>query len=199
MVEDAPSRTIDDPVSLTALSLLVPNWLQYVQQGYLFYEIHASSSAGHSGFFKMYDREQCNFFWQGLKMTIQQMVADDDTFQVNEGETKLLSGLLKPLPIPTQLWPTISMDFLAALWWYNTTSQRTPYEAVYGKTLPFLLPYTLSSSPVQEIDSVLRNRDQILLILQDNLHMARIRLQQQADHYRLERTFHVADMVLLRL
>ena len=148
MVEDAPSCTIDDPVSLTTLSLLVPNWLQSVQWGYLFYELHASSSTGHYGFLKTYDQEQCNFFWQGLKMTIQQMVADDDTFQVNKGETTLLSGLLKRLPIPKQLWSTISMDFLAALWWYNTTSQRTPYEAFYGQTPPVLLLYTLSSSPV---------------------------------------------------
>ncbi|WP_162984618.1 integrase zinc binding domain-containing protein, partial [Poseidonibacter antarcticus] len=122
----------------------------------VFYELHASPSAGHSGFLKTYERARRNFFWQGMKRTIQQMVADDDTFQVNKGETTLLSGLLKPVAIPTQLWPTISMDFLAALWWYNTTSQRTPYEAVYGKTPPVLLPYTLSSSPVQEIDSVLR-------------------------------------------
>ena len=48
----------------------------------------------------------------------------------------------------------------------------TPYEAVYGQALLVLLPYTPNSSQVQEVDMVLRNWDQILHILQDNLHMA---------------------------
>ena len=64
---------------------------------------------------------------------------------------------------------------LLAEWWYNTyyhtASHMTPYEAVYGHTPLVLLPYTPSSSPVQEVDMVLRNRDQILHILQENLHM----------------------------
>ena len=46
-----------------------------------------------------------------------------------------------------------------AEWWYNnsnhTASKLTPYEVVYGKPPPVLLPYTPHSSPVQEIDMVL--------------------------------------------
>ena len=46
---------------------------------------------------------------------------------------------------------------------------------------------------------VLRNRDQILHILQENLHMERNHMKQQADQHRFERTFKVGDMVFLRL
>ena len=53
----------------------------------------------------------------------------------------------------------------------------TPYEAVYGRAPPVLLPYTPNSSLVQEVDMVLQNRDQILYILQENLHMARNRMK----------------------
>ena len=46
-----------------------------------------------------------------------------------------------------------------AEWWYNTsyhtTSQMTPYEAVYGHTPLVLLPSTPSNSPVQGVDIVL--------------------------------------------
>ena len=75
----------------------------------------------------------------------------------------------------------------------------TPYEAVYGHAPLVLLPSTPSSSPVQEVNIVLRNRHQILHLLQDNLHMARARMKQQADQHRSERTFQAGDIVFLRL
>ena len=72
-----------------------------------------------------------------------------------------------------------------AEWWYNTSyhiaSKMTPYEAVYGQAPPVLLPYTPSSFPVQAIDTVLRNRDEVLHILHENIHMERNRMKQQDD------------------
>ena len=46
---------------------------------------------------------------------------------------------------------------------------------------------------------VLRNRHQILQLLQDNIHMARTHMKQQADQHHSECTFQVSDMVFLRL
>ena len=46
---------------------------------------------------------------------------------------------------------------------------------------------------------VLRNRHQILHLLQDNLHLTRARMKQQADQHRSEHTFQVSDMVFLCL
>ena len=90
-----------------------------------------------------------------------------------------------------------------AEWWYNTsyhtTSKMTPYEEVYGPAPPLLLPSTPNSSLVQAIDMVLRNRHQILHLLQDNLHLTRARMKQQADQHHSERTFQVGDMVFLHL
>ena len=48
---------------------------------------------------------------------------------------------------------------------YHTTSQMTPYEAVYGHTPPVLLPYTPRNSPIQAVDMVLQNQHQILHLL----------------------------------
>ena len=90
-----------------------------------------------------------------------------------------------------------------AEWWYNTsyhtTSKMTPYEAFYGQAPLVLLPYTPSSSPVQAVDAVLRNRDEVLRILRENIHMARNRMKQQADQHRFEHTFEAGDKVFLRL
>ena len=33
----------------------------------VFYELHASPSAGHSGFIKTYELAECNFFWKGVQ------------------------------------------------------------------------------------------------------------------------------------
>ena len=118
---DALSHTFDDHVSLSSMSLPIPNWLHSVQQGYVndsslseiiqpsasnpsvvphfswdgsslrykgrlvlpqstyikhavFYELHASPSAGNSRFIKTYERARCHFFWKGMKREIQQMV-----------------------------------------------------------------------------------------------------------------------------
>ena len=35
LVSDALSRTFDDLVSLSTISIPIPKWLQYVQQGYV--------------------------------------------------------------------------------------------------------------------------------------------------------------------
>ena len=75
----------------------------------------------------------------------------------------------------------------------------TPYEAIYGQAPPVLLPYTPSSSPVQVVDAVLRNHDEFLRMLRENIHMARNRMKRQADQHRSERTFEFGDMVFLRL
>ena len=37
----------------------------------VFYELHASPSVGHSGFLKMHEWAQRNFFWKGMKWEIQ--------------------------------------------------------------------------------------------------------------------------------
>ena len=75
----------------------------------------------------------------------------------------------------------------------------TPYEVVYGQPPLVLLPYTPHSSPVQAVVMVLRNCDQILHILQENIHMAINRMKQQANQHCFEHTFQVSDMVFLHL
>ena len=73
----------------------------------------------------------------------------------------------------------------------------TPYEAVYDQAPPILLPYTPNNSLVQAVNMVLQNQDQILHILQENLHMARNRMKQQVNQHRSDCTFQVIDMVFL--
>jgi hypothetical protein len=44
-------------------------------------ELHASPSAGHSGFLRTYKRFSCIFYWKGMKQDIKQFVAKCEVCQ----------------------------------------------------------------------------------------------------------------------
>jgi hypothetical protein len=78
-------------------------------------ELHATPTAGHSGFTKTYDRVKCSFFWDGMKQDIRKFVTECEVCQRNKGETVKSPGTLQPLPIPPTIWKDISKDFITGL------------------------------------------------------------------------------------
>jgi hypothetical protein len=78
-------------------------------------ELHATPTAGHSGFTKTYDRVKRSFFWDGMKQDIRKFMAECEVCQHNKGETVKSPGTLQPLPIPPDIWKDISMDFITGL------------------------------------------------------------------------------------
>jgi hypothetical protein len=78
-------------------------------------ELHATPTAGHSGFTKTYDRVKRSFFWDGMKQDVRNFVVECDVCQCNKGETVKSPGTLQPLPIPPAIWRDISMDFIVGL------------------------------------------------------------------------------------
>jgi hypothetical protein len=78
-------------------------------------ELHATPTAGHSGFTKTYDRVKCSFFWDGMKHDIHNFVAECEVCQCNKGETVKSLGTLQPLLIPPAIWNDISMEFITGL------------------------------------------------------------------------------------
>ena len=59
-------------------------------------ELHTSPLGGHSGFLKTYHRVKKDFFWDGLKLDIQNFVAECLVCQQNKVETIKTLGLLQP-------------------------------------------------------------------------------------------------------
>jgi hypothetical protein len=75
----------------------------------------------------------------------------------------------------------------------------SPFEAVYGVSPPSMLSYIPGTAKVQDVDDMLRSRDDILRDLRKNLVAAQVRMKCQADRHRREVSFEVGDYVYLRL
>jgi hypothetical protein len=63
-------------------------------------ELHATPTAGHSGFTKTYDRVKRSFFWDGMKQDIRKFVAECEVCQRNKGETVKSPGTLQRFRFP---------------------------------------------------------------------------------------------------
>lgn len=81
----------------------------------LLQEFHNSAVGGHSGFFRTYKRISEVVYWEGMRKDIQQHVATCEVCQMNKYQALSPAGLLQPLPIRTQVWADISMDFIEGL------------------------------------------------------------------------------------
>ncbi|MCI29774.1 hypothetical protein A2U01_0050983, partial [Trifolium medium] len=88
-------------------------------------------------------------------------------------------------------------------YWYNTSYQSaicmTPFEALYGRTPPSLRSYITNDTPVASLDEMLTHKQQVLLILKDNLSKAQLRMRSLANAHRQDRKFVVGDWVWLKL
>lgn len=114
-------------------------------QQHILQAMHASGIGGHSGVTATYNRVKSLFAWPQMKQAVQQFVQQCETCQPAKVEHTKLPGLLQPLPVPTQDWEVISLDFVEGL----PTSDR--YNAIlvvvdkfskYGHFIPIHHPYT---------------------------------------------------------
>ena len=75
-------------------------------------EIHSST---HEGYLKTLQRVRSIFYWKGMKKHVKKFIQQCDVCQRNKVENLSPVGLLQSLPIPTQVWSDISMDFIDGL------------------------------------------------------------------------------------
>ena len=75
----------------------------------------------------------------------------------------------------------------------------SPFQALYGRPPPTIVPYQSGSSKVAVVDSLLLDRDALLKTLRDNLTRAQNRMRDVANRKRRDDEFQVGDKVLLKL
>ncbi|KAJ4815745.1 polyprotein [Rhynchospora pubera] len=88
-------------------------------------------------------------------------------------------------------------------WWYNTnfhtSLKTTPFQALYGYPPPQLPMGTPPKSNVEAVNTVLKERHQVLLELKQQLLKSQERMKKFADAKRIERHFEIGDWVYLKL
>ena len=81
----------------------------------ILWELHDSPIRGHLGQDATFKRISQFFYWHQMKQEITDYVRACDTCQRVKSGNTLPGGLLQPLPVPTQIWEDISMDFVEGL------------------------------------------------------------------------------------
>lgn len=90
----------------------------------------------------------------------------------------------------------------AAEWWYNTNHhtalQMTPFQALYGYAAPRVNLLPMTSDTATASDWV-QSRTEWNKKLKENLELAQNRMKQNADKWRMDKSFEVGNMVYLKL
>jgi transposase InsO family protein len=109
------------------LGLLVKDGLVYSHSGLLYIpmggtirtsllqEVHDAPSGGHLGRDKTYQRLSACVFWNGIYADVADYVKSCVSCGQNKARNRTAADVLRPLPIPSRRWETISMDFVGPL------------------------------------------------------------------------------------
>ena len=81
----------------------------------LFQEVHDSPLGSHQGAEKTAWRLKQTFVWPGMERDVREYVRSCDQCQRNKPVLRKMPSLLQPLPIPTDKWADLSMDFITKL------------------------------------------------------------------------------------
>jgi len=76
---------------------------------------HASPVAGYSGRDTTLQRIKSMFYWKGLYKSVSSFVGRCVVCQACKYDNAAYPGLLQPLPIPTEVWRDVSIDFIEGL------------------------------------------------------------------------------------
>ncbi|KAE8728969.1 hypothetical protein F3Y22_tig00004035pilonHSYRG00004 [Hibiscus syriacus] len=131
---------------------------------------HDSPLGGHSGGQATYQRIKSYFYWPGLKSMILTHVQQCDICQRTKSEHISPPGLLQPLPIPTQAWTVITMDFIEGLPTsskFNTILVVVDKFTKYSHFISLSHPYTDVEVARKFLDNIYRLHGQPQIAISD--------------------------------
>ncbi|MCH79841.1 retrotransposon protein, partial [Trifolium medium] len=126
--------------------MVVPSKETLIQQ--VLYEFHTSPIGGHAGMTRTLARIKSQFYWPAMKKDIFDYVQNCMVCQQAKTTNTLPAGLLQPLPIPSQVWEDIAMDFISGLplsFGYTTIMVVVDRLTKYAHFLPMKTDYNSKS------------------------------------------------------
>ncbi|KAJ0885707.1 putative nucleotidyltransferase, Ribonuclease H [Helianthus annuus] len=145
-------------------------------------------------------------FWQALfKLQGSVLCMSSSYHPQSDGQTEVVNRILEQyLRCFVCDKPKKWVDWLPwAEYSYNTSvhtsTKLTPFQVVYGRLPPKLLPYVPGTTKLQAVEDYLKDRDQMLKTLRANLFAAQNRLKNIADQHRRDLEFEVGDYVYVKL
>ena len=82
---------------------------------------------------------------------------------------------------------------------YHSTLRTTPFQVVYGRSPPTLLPYTTGSARTDTVDALLQDHDAFIADVRNRLLQAQAYAKKHYDNHHRELEFAVGDWVWLRI
>ena len=76
---------------------------------------HNNPSVGHPGHFRTYDLISRDFYWSGLKLSVNQYIQACDSCIWAKHSNRAPAGLLQPIDIPNKPWEEITYDLIVGL------------------------------------------------------------------------------------
>ena len=76
---------------------------------------HDHITAGHPGRAKTLEKIKEKYVWEGMRKDVDQYVDNCETCQRTKPRRDKAFGLLNPLPIPSGIWKSITLDYITGL------------------------------------------------------------------------------------
>ncbi|GJZ53419.1 transposon ty3-G gag-pol polyprotein [Tanacetum coccineum] len=147
------------------------------------------------------DKVFISSFWQALfKLQGSHLCMSSSYHPQTDGQTEVINRIMEQyLRCFTGDQPKKWLDWLPwAEYSYNTSvhssTKLSPFQVVYGRPPPRLVPYVPGTTKVQVVDEYLGDRDALLRQLRANLIVAQNRMKVQADRKRREVEFLEGDL-----
>ena len=144
ILEDDPRITKDADGTILYLGLVyVPTRLREA----LVKDIHEAPAHGHQGIDKTIERITRNYYFPGLRRTVQRIISQCDLCIRSKASRHAPYGHLQALPAPERPWRSISLDFITDLPQSEEPVTKVKYDSIlvivdrltkYAYYLPYL-------------------------------------------------------------